>query len=80
MILRDLHTLFAVPACNHSFFGKTLHLRLLLKLSRMTRIKELIQFFNFLAYGTYIFFIFHLFFEFIDTELFFEFFHLCMDL
>ena len=22
MVLRDLHTLFAVPACNHSFFGK----------------------------------------------------------
>ena len=55
MILRGLHILFAVPACNDSFFGKKLHLRLLLELSRITRIKELIQFFNFLAYGKYIF-------------------------
>ena len=47
MILRDLHTLFAVPACNHFFIGKTLHLRLLLELSRITRIKELIQFLTF---------------------------------
>ena len=43
MILRDLYTLFVLPACNHSFIGKILHLRLLLELSRITRIKELIQ-------------------------------------
>ena len=46
-----------VPACNHSFFGNILHLRSLLKLSRITRIKELIWFFNFLAYGKSIFFL-----------------------
>ena len=53
MILRDLHTLFAVPACDHSVIGKILHLRLLLELSRITRIKKILKFINFLAYGKY---------------------------
>ena len=51
-----------VPACNHSFFGNELHLRLLLELSRITRINELIQFFNFLAYGKYLFLSFFIYF------------------
>ena len=37
-------------------------MRLLLELSRRTRIKELIQFFNFLAYGKYIFLSFFIYF------------------
>ena len=57
MILRGLHILFAVPACNDSFFGKKLHLRLLLELSKISCIKKLIQFFNFLAFGKFLFFI-----------------------
>ena len=51
-----------VPTCNHSFFGNESHLRLLLELSRITRIKELIQFFNFLAYGKYLFLSFFIYF------------------